>query len=72
MSTYGHFSQLARKGYINYFPSAVRQEFTGGKFPVEIELADIFEKQRHLLRIDQSTALSEEEWMKRNLKVFGL
>ena len=37
---------------INYFPSAVFHDFTDEVVGVEIVLPDIFELQRHLLRMD--------------------
>ena len=53
MSLYGHFSQSARKGYVNYFPSPLTHKFTGEEVQVKIEAADMFVSlQRHLLRID--------------------
>ena len=53
MYPYVYFSQSARKGYINHFPSAVRYESTGEEVGVEIAFA-IFELQRHLLRMDHN------------------
>ena len=53
MFLHGHFSQSVRKGYVNYVPSPVRLEFNGERMWIRKNvLADIFDLQRHLFRID--------------------